>query len=105
MKKYITTEKGATIEFIIKSKGDSSWQTKSVMQEVGHNRTERMRLSELGAMRVCRMEALDIIKEKQELTDISIVMEVTSNAEEERVHFKLYRNCAIRHYASYLHST
>eukprot|EP00972_Heterocapsa_arctica_P075557 11144962-Heterocapsa_arctica.AAC.1 len=64
-----------------------------------------MSLSKLGAMRVFRREALDIIKEKQDLGDIIIVMDVTSNTEEERVHFKLYRNCGIRHYASYLYST
>eukprot|EP00972_Heterocapsa_arctica_P064099 9457168-Heterocapsa_arctica.AAC.1 len=53
-----------------------------------HHRAERMRLPELGAMRVFIMEALDIIKEKQDLTDIILVMEVTSNTEEERIHFK-----------------
>eukprot|EP00972_Heterocapsa_arctica_P014784 2177695-Heterocapsa_arctica.AAC.1 len=64
-----------------------------------------MRLSKLGAMRVFRSEALGIIKERQDHRDIAIVVEVTSNTEEERVHFKFYRNCGIRHYASYLYST
>eukprot|EP00972_Heterocapsa_arctica_P035702 5252082-Heterocapsa_arctica.AAC.1 len=59
----------------------------------------------MGAMRISRIEALDIINEKKNHSDLSIVMEVDLHTEERRICFKCYRNCAINHYASYLYST
>eukprot|EP00972_Heterocapsa_arctica_P060484 8921934-Heterocapsa_arctica.AAC.1 len=52
-----------------------------------------------------RKEALDIIKEKRKPPDLYIVMEVDVNNAEERIFFRFYRDCGIKHYASFLDHT
>eukprot|EP00972_Heterocapsa_arctica_P082533 12160767-Heterocapsa_arctica.AAC.1 len=64
-----------------------------------------MTLSDLGAMRMTRTEALDTIKEEKSLTDISIVMEFDLDNEEEHIFFRFYKRYDVRHIASYLSST
>eukprot|EP00972_Heterocapsa_arctica_P079186 11673615-Heterocapsa_arctica.AAC.1 len=64
-----------------------------------------MLLSNIGAMRISRIEALDIINKQKDRSILTIVMEVDLHNEERMLGFKFYRECGIRHSASYLYSS
>eukprot|EP00972_Heterocapsa_arctica_P076102 11223989-Heterocapsa_arctica.AAC.1 len=105
--------KGRPYNFREKTKEEHMiWESITSLEQIGvikdffaSNRTERKLLSKLGAVRMSRKEALDIIKEKKKPPDLYIVMEVDVDNAEERIFFKFYRDCGIKRYASYLDHT